>query len=123
VGDGTPCAYHPGALHVVHHPDYVAPPSQGSSFPHDKYGLVMDAFGQSGVEMTVYMPVLMPRAWLDAIHDPYYVEGVLSCTLPPETHSPSERQLLGTACERTNDLNWDALLPGSCQLCEWPVSA
>lgn len=32
--------------------------------------------------MTVHEPAIMPRAWLEAIHDPTYVEEVISCTVP-----------------------------------------
>jgi len=71
-------------LHVVHHPDYVAPAPPGSSFPHDKYGLVMDALRESRVPMTVHVPDLTPRAWLEAVHDPHYVEEVLGNTVPIE---------------------------------------
>lgn len=66
-------------LHLVHHPDYVVPARGQGTFRHDKYALVMDALRDSGVAMTVHVPDVMPRAWLEAIHDPGYVEEVLSC--------------------------------------------
>jgi acetoin utilization deacetylase AcuC-like enzyme len=74
--------YAGSVLHVVHHPGYVAPPPPGSTFPHDKYGLVMDALRDSSVPMTVHTPEAMPRTWIEAVHDPDYVEEVLSCTVP-----------------------------------------
>jgi acetoin utilization deacetylase AcuC-like enzyme len=69
-------------LHVVHHPGYVVTNQSPGTFPHDKYALVMHALGQSGVPMRVHEPEIMPRAWLEAIHDPAYVEEVVSCTVP-----------------------------------------
>jgi len=71
-------------LHVVHHPGYVVETPSVGTFPHDKYALVMRALGDSGAAMTVHMPDIMPRAWLEAIHDPTYVEEVIGCTVPAE---------------------------------------
>lgn len=71
-------------LHVVHHPAYVSPATPGSAFRFDKYGLVMDALQDSGVPMTVHQPDPMPRAWIEAVHDPAYVEQVMTLTVPPE---------------------------------------
>lgn len=69
-------------LHVVHHPGYVVATESNGTFPHDKYALVMRALGDSGVPMTVHEPEVMPRVWLEAIHDPTYVEEVVTCTVP-----------------------------------------
>jgi acetoin utilization deacetylase AcuC-like enzyme len=71
-----------GMLHVVHHPGYVVAAPDTGTFPHDKYALVMHALGESGAAMTVHEPEIMPRAWLEAIHDPAYVEEVITCTVP-----------------------------------------
>ena len=71
-------------LHVVHHPAYVSPATPGSAYRFDKYGLVMDALAQSGAAMTVHTPEPMPRAWIEAVHDPDYVEEVTSLTVPPD---------------------------------------
>jgi acetoin utilization deacetylase AcuC-like enzyme len=71
-------------LHIVHHRDYVAPALPGGTFPHDKYGLVMVALGESGVDLKVHQPELMPRLWLEAVHDPCYVEQVLACAVPAD---------------------------------------
>ena len=70
-------------LHVVHHPAYVAPAPPGSGFPHNKYGLVMDALRRSQCEMIVHVPEIMPRLWLDAVHDPDYVSDVLNAAVRP----------------------------------------
>ena len=69
-------------LHVVHHPDYVAPAAPGSSFPFDKYGLVMLALEESGRPYCVHAPEPMPRGWIEAVHDPAYVGEVLDLRLP-----------------------------------------
>ena len=69
-------------FHLVHHPGYVSPPTPGSRFRFDKYGLVMEALRESGAAFVVHEPEAMPRAWLEAIHDPAYVEEVLRCAVP-----------------------------------------
>ena len=71
-------------LHVVHHPDYVGPPAPGSTFPHDKYGMVMLALAEMGADVQVHAPAIMPRDWIEAVHDPAYVEQVLTCMVPAE---------------------------------------
>ena len=71
-------------LHVVHHPDYIGPPAPNSTFPHDKYGMVMLALAEMGADMQMHEPAIMPRAWIEAVHDPAYVEQVLTCTVPAE---------------------------------------
>lgn len=71
-------------LHVVHHPAYVSPATDGSRFRFDKYGLVMDALRESGVDFQTVEPLPMPRAWIEAVHDPAYVEEVMTLTVPPE---------------------------------------
>jgi acetoin utilization deacetylase AcuC-like enzyme len=72
-------------LHVVHHPDYVvrSAPAAGR-FTFDKYQLVMEALRDSGVAFTAHVPEPMPRAWLEATHDPGYVAEVLGAAVPPE---------------------------------------
>lgn len=71
-------------LHVVHHPAYVSPATPGSAHRFDKYGLVMDALTESGTAMTVHTPEVMPREWIEAVHDPAYVDEVISLSVPPE---------------------------------------
>lgn len=71
-------------LHVVHHPAYVSPATPGSRFRFDKYGLVMDALRETGVALTLHQPEPMPRAWLEAVHDPAYVDQVLTLSVPPD---------------------------------------
>lgn len=69
-------------LNVVHHPGYAIDRQSSGTFPHDKYALVMRALGESGVPMTVHTPDVMPQHWLEAVHDPAYVEEVVTCTVP-----------------------------------------
>jgi acetoin utilization deacetylase AcuC-like enzyme len=71
-------------LHVIHHPAYVSPATDGSAFRFDKYGLVMDALAESGVAFQRHTPQPMPRVWIEAVHDPAYVEQVLTLSVPPE---------------------------------------
>ena len=71
-------------LHVVHHPGYVVATEGTGTFPHDKYALVMRMLYESGVTMTVHSPEVMPREWLEAVHDPAYVAEVLETRVPRE---------------------------------------
>ncbi len=71
-------------LHVVHHVDYMAPPPMRGTFRFDKYMLVMVALRESGYPMTEHAPQPMPREWLEAVHDPAYVEEVFTQTVPRE---------------------------------------
>ena len=72
----------PRVLHVVHHPGYVSPAAPGSRFTFDKYGLVLIALEESGMPFVRHQPEAMPRGWIEAVHEPAYVEEVLSCTVP-----------------------------------------
>ena len=84
-------------LHVVHHPAYVSPATAGSRFRFDKYGLVMEALRLSGAAFTLHEPAPMPRPWIEAVHDPAYVEEVASLTVP----SDKQRRIGFAVNERT----------------------
>ena len=71
-------------LHVVHHADYMAPPPERGTFKFDKYQLVMIVLRESGYPLTEHAPAPMPRDWLEAVHDPEYVEQVFTQTVPRE---------------------------------------
>ena len=71
-------------LHAVHHVDYMAPPPERGSFKFDKYQLVMMLLRDSGAALTEHAPDPCPRQWLEAVHDPAYVEQVLTQTVPRE---------------------------------------
>ena len=64
-------------LFVVHHEDYMAPPPARGTFAFDKYRLVMDVLRELAADMQVLEPGPMPRAWIEAVHDPAYVAAVL----------------------------------------------
>jgi acetoin utilization deacetylase AcuC-like enzyme len=69
-------------LHVVHHADYMAPRPERGTFRFDKYYLVMEELRASGAAITEHAPEPMPRAWLEAMHCPQYVEEVFTLTVP-----------------------------------------
>jgi len=71
-------------LHVVHHADYMAPQPERGTFKFDKYYLVMEALRTSGFAVTEHAPIPMPRAWLEAVHCPDYVEQVFAADVPRE---------------------------------------
>jgi|TARA_R100000501_G_scaffold15113_1_gene27428 acetoin utilization deacetylase AcuC-like enzyme len=66
---------------LFHHPDYIAPLPPGSSFPMNKYGLLLNAFQELGVTPNLIAPDPMPTPWIAAVHDPAYVESVLTQTV------------------------------------------
>jgi acetoin utilization deacetylase AcuC-like enzyme len=55
----------------------------GAQLP-DKYACVLAALQASGTAITVHAPEPMPAEWIAAVHDPDYVEQVLSATVPPQ---------------------------------------
>jgi len=71
-------------IHLVHHPDYVAPAPKRSQYQWNKNGLVRDLLRAEGAAFTWHQPEPMPRCWLEAVHDPDYVEQVLNASVPPE---------------------------------------
>jgi acetoin utilization deacetylase AcuC-like enzyme len=50
----------------------------------DKYASVLAALQASGAAITVHAPEPMPAAWIAAVHDPDYVDQVLSASVPPQ---------------------------------------
>ena len=71
-------------LHVVHHVDYAPPPPTRGTFRFDKYRLVMEELRSSGHPLTEHAPEPMPRAWLEAVHCPDYVDQVLRAEVPAD---------------------------------------
>lgn len=71
-------------LHVVHHVDYAPPPPARGTFRFDKYRLVIAELHASGYPLTVHAPDPMPRAWLEAVHCPDYVDQVLRAEVPAD---------------------------------------
>jgi len=90
-------------LHVVHHADYMAPRPERGTFKFDKYYMVMECLREigreSGSAITEHSPEPMPRAWLEAVHDPAYVDEVLRAEVPRD----KERRIGFPVTERIRD--------------------
>ncbi|MEO1489436.1 MAG: histone deacetylase [Pseudomonadota bacterium] len=86
-------------LHVVHHADYMAPRPERGTFKFDKYYLVMEELRASGEALTEHAPAPMPRKWLEAVHDPAYVDEVFSAQVPRE----KERRIGFPVTDRIRD--------------------
>lgn len=71
-------------IHLVHHPDYVAPPDPRARAQSSKNGLIRDLLRKSGAPVEWHRPEPMPRRWLEEVHDPAYVAEVLSAAVPRE---------------------------------------
>ena len=69
---------------VVHHPAYVWQAPAGSRYPWNKNGLVRDLLRAEGGRVAWHEPQPMPRAWIEAVHDPDYVDQVARAEVPPE---------------------------------------
>ena len=86
-------------LHVVHHADYMAPQPTRGTFKFDKYFLVMEALRESRAPITEHAPEPMPRDWLEAVHDPQYVDEVFRAEVPRD----KERRIGFPVTERIRD--------------------
>jgi acetoin utilization deacetylase AcuC-like enzyme len=86
-------------LHVVHHADYMAPRPERGTFRFDKYFLVMEELRASGAPITEHAPEPMPREWLEAVHDPAYVDEVFRANVPRD----KERRIGFPVTERIRD--------------------
>ncbi len=86
-------------LHVVHHPDYMAPRPERGTFKFDKYYLVMEELRAAGEAITEHAPDPCPRHWLEAVHDPEYVDEVFHAEVPRE----KERRIGFPVTERIRD--------------------
>ncbi len=62
----------------------MAPRPASGSFRFDKYYLVMEELRSSGVAITEHAPDPMPREWLEAVHDPAYVDEVFRAEVSRE---------------------------------------
>jgi len=96
---------------VVHHLDYTLRQDGVAAFPWDKYALVMDMLRASPPVADEHEAPVMPRAWLEAVHDPAYVAQVLAADVPadkarrigfPVTGALSRR------AQRTTGGTWEA---------------
>jgi acetoin utilization deacetylase AcuC-like enzyme len=94
---------------LVHHLDYTIRQQSGASFPWDKYRLVVEMLRADPHPPAEHQAPAMPREWLEAVHDPTYVEQVLTCAVPRE----KERrigflvtQTLSSRVQRTSGGTW-----------------
>ena len=71
-------------IHVVHHPDYVAPAPARSTYRWNKNGLIRDLLRDQGDVIAWHEPDAMTSSWLEAVHDPAYVAEVTEARVPPE---------------------------------------
>ncbi|MEP0391021.1 MAG: histone deacetylase [Erythrobacter sp.] len=62
----------------------MAPHPERGTFKFDKYYLVMEELRSSGAAITEHAPEPCPRAWLEAVHDPEYVDEVFRADVPRE---------------------------------------
>lgn len=69
----------------VHHPDYVAELPADHNFPMSKYRLLLDALADVGAALHTHTPEPMPRAWIERVHTPGYVDAVLSASVDRAT--------------------------------------
>ncbi|MEM1196579.1 MAG: histone deacetylase [Pseudomonadota bacterium] len=86
-------------LNVVHHADYMAPRPERGTFKFDKYALVMEELRASGAPITEHSPAPCPRQWLEAVHDPVYVDEVFRAQVPRD----KERRIGFPVTERIRD--------------------
>lgn len=72
-------------LPIVHHPAYAPAIPSGHRFPMDKFRRVMKRLLDDGIvtPAQVRHPESAPRRWLERVHDPNYVEAILTQTLDP----------------------------------------
>lgn len=71
-------------IHVVHHPAYVTEAPARSTYRWGKNGAIRDLLCAEGDAVAWTEPALIPREWLEAVHDPDYVAEVLEARVPPE---------------------------------------
>ena len=68
------------ALPLVYHPDYVAPLPPDHRFPMPKFGKVYQTLVCEGIATLdqFHLPQAAPRAWLEMVHTPEYVDAYCS---------------------------------------------
>jgi acetoin utilization deacetylase AcuC-like enzyme len=67
---------------IVHHADYVAPADV--RYRWNKNAMVRAVLEESGAAIEWLEPEAMPRGWIEAVHDPAYVEQVAAASVPPD---------------------------------------
>ena len=69
---------------VVHHPAYVAPGQPRSGYQWNKNGAIRDLLREAGGAIEWFEPEAIPRAWIEAAHEPEYVAEVIEARVPCE---------------------------------------
>lgn len=77
----------------------MAPRPERGTFKFDKYYLVMEELRASGAAITEHSPDPCPRHWLEAVHDPDYVDEVFRAQVPRD----KERRIGFPVTERIRD--------------------
>jgi len=77
----------------------MAPRPERGTFKFDKYYLVMEELRASGAAITQHAPQPMPREWLEAVHDPVYVDEVFRADVPRD----KERRIGFSVTEQIRD--------------------
>lgn len=77
----------------------MAPRPERGTFKFDKYYLVMEELRAAGSPITEHAPEPCPRHWLEAVHDPEYVDEVFRAEVPRE----KERRIGFPVTERIRD--------------------
>lgn len=77
----------------------MAPRPERGTFKFDKYFLVMEELRATGSPMTEHAPDPCPRQWLEAVHDPQYVDEVFRAEVPHE----KERRIGFPVTDRIRD--------------------
>ncbi|GGB31181.1 histone deacetylase [Sphingomonas metalli] len=67
---------------IVHHPAYVTEVPSRSTYRWGKNGAIRDLLQAEGARIDWHRPEPMPRRWLEAVHDPDYVDEVLAAAVP-----------------------------------------
>ena len=67
------------SLPIVYHPDYVTPLPPEHRFPMGKFGKIYETLLRENIISIdqVYEPEIIPRAWIEQIHTPAYVEAYI----------------------------------------------
>ncbi|WP_199797052.1 histone deacetylase [Erythrobacter longus] len=87
----------------------MAPRPERGTFKFDKYYLVMEELRSSGAAITEHAPEPCPRHWLEAVHDPEYVDEVFRAQVP---HAKERRigfpvtEAIASRVRHTNGGTW-----------------
>jgi acetoin utilization deacetylase AcuC-like enzyme len=73
-------------LPIVYHPDYVAPIPEGHRFPMPKFRQLYQFLLADGVATPeqFHTPNSPPKAWIELVHTPEYVQAYYEGTLDPK---------------------------------------